>query len=338
MQYNALRQLEARTRAQVAREASRGGTDPILERRKARNAARPLTVKEAINGCFEARKAELKRDGEAGRWMSPLSVHLVPKVGSDPVTSMDQHMLVRVLGPIWHEKPEAALKALNRAGIVLKHAAALGLPVDLQATMKARALLGKQRRTTVHIPSLPYEEAPAFYRWLTTLDGVSPLALRFLMLTLARTSEVRLATRAEIGTGVWTLAGDRTKTDTARLIPLTAEAQAVIDTAAHRSAVDHLFPAYKEKPLSDAAMSKFMKDHGYDARPHGFRATFRTWAEEQTDVAFEVKESVLGHMVDTGVVGAYQRSDRLEKRRSLLQSWTHFLTSTRQLPGAPPHC
>jgi hypothetical protein len=51
---------------------------------------------------------------------------------------------------------------------------------------------------------------------------------------------------------------------------------------------------------------------------HGFRATLRTWAEEQTDASFEVKESCLDRAVDTGVVSACQKSDRLEKRRALL--------------------
>ena len=86
-----------------------------------------------------------------------------------------------------------------------------------------------------------------------------------------------------------------------------------------------MFPAYRAKAISDAAMSKFMSDHGYEARPHGFRATFRTWVEEQTDTPFEVKESALGHAVDQGVVAAYQRSDRFEKRRLLLEKWQEFL-------------
>ena len=55
-----------------------------------------------------------------------------------------------------------------------------------------------------------------------------------------------------------------------------------------------------------------MKRVGYEARSHGFRTTLRTWAEEQTDAAFEVEEAALGHQVDAGVLGAYQRSDRLD--------------------------
>ena len=76
--------------------------------------------------------------------------------------------------------------------LTLKHAAALGLDVDLQATMKARALLGKQRHETQHVPSLPYADAPGFYAMLRSKSQMSCLALRFLMLTVARTSEVRV--------------------------------------------------------------------------------------------------------------------------------------------------
>lgn len=316
---------EARERAATARQTLRDGTDPIVARQKAKFGPKRVTVTEAINGCFEARKAELKRDGDAGRWMSPLSTHIIPKLGKLPIEEIDQHALKRVLDPIWHEKTEAAQKALNRMSLTLKHAAALGLNVDLQATMKARALLGKQRHTVTHIPSLPYHDAPAFYQWLTTVGGVSALALRFLIQTVARTSEVRLATFAEIADGVWTLPAERTKTGKEHRIPLTAEAVAVIECARALSPNDHIFPAYKGKPISDAAMATLMKREGYDARPHGFRATFRTWVEEQTDTPFEVKEATLGHAVDTGVVGAYQRSDRLEKRRALLEQWAAFL-------------
>lgn len=315
---------EARTRAEEARRGLRDGVDPIFERQKAKRAGKPLTLKEAIEGCFEARKAELKKDGDAGRWMSPLSVHVIPRIGSYPVEQIDQHVLKELLGPLWHTKPEAASKALSRLNLTLKHAAALGLDVDLQATMKTRALLGKQRHVVEHIPSLPYQEAPAFYRWLSGIEGVSALALRFLMLTVARTSEVRLATFDEIERDVWTLPADRTKTRTERRVPLVKEALQVVELCRGRSD-QHLFPAYRGKPISDAAMATLMKRNGYEARPHGFRATFRTWVEERTNTPFEVKEAALGHVVDTGVAAAYQRSDRFLKRRALQERWMKFL-------------
>ena len=303
---------EARERAALARRALRDGNCPVEERRKARRVIHRLTVAEAIESCFEARKAELKGDGQAGRWMSPLSVHVIPKIGTLAIEDLDQHRLKELLDPIWHAKPEAAAKALNRLGLALKHSAALGLDVDLQATLKARALLGKQRHVEEHIPALPYEEAPAFYAWLGTVGGVPAKALKFLMLTVARTSEVRLATSSEIAGDVWTIPAERTKTGKEHRVPLVKEAKKLA------TAEGLLFPTARGKALSDMGMSMLMRREGYTARPHGLRATFRTWCEECTDADYETKEACLGHAVDMGVQAAYQRSDRLEKRRKLL--------------------
>lgn len=314
---------EARTRAGEARKICRDNGDPILARSSAKRAMH-MTVAQVIDDCFEARKAELKRDGEAGRWMSPLRVHVIPKIGTTPIEQINQHLLKETLAPIWHAKPEAAIKALNRMNLAVKHAAAMGLSVDMQVCMKARALLGAQRHITQHIPALPYADAPTFYTWLRTVDGVSALALRFLVLTCARTSEIRLALFDEIEGDVWTLPAERTKTGTARRIPLVPEAVAIVEECRRKSS-RHLFPAYKGQPISDAAMATLMKRQGYEARPHGFRSTFRTWCEEATDADYETKESALGHAVDVGVVGAYQRSDRFEKRRKLMRDWQDFL-------------
>ena len=318
---------EAREQAAQARKRLRDGVDPIEERAKLRRRIDRLTVKDAIEQCFEARKAELKGDGEAGRWMSPLKVHVIPKIGSKAIEDLDQHILKNLLAPIWHDKPQAASKALNRINLTLKHAAALGLDVDLQATMKTRALLGKQRHQVEHIPAMPYAEVPTFYRSLESETGIAALALRFLILTAGRTSEVRLATFDEIETGVWFLSPSRTKNGREHSIPLSELAQEVAALAHARATNEYLFASYQGKPLSDAAMSKFMRDRGLEARPHGFRASFRTWLEEKTDAPFEVKEAALGHHVDAGVVGAYQRSDRMEKRRKLMEEWARHLMS-----------
>ncbi len=318
---------EARETAAEARKKVRRGIDPILERKKQSTQPDRLIVESAIKSCFEAKKAELKNDGEAGRWMSPLKVHVIPKIGRKPIEDIDQHELKRLLDPIWHTKPEAARKALNRIHLTLNHAAALGLDVDLQAVMKARALLGKQRHTANHIPSVPYPEAPAFYQWLCTKTTISAFALRFLILTIARTSEVRFATYDEIDDNVWVLEPHRTKNNRYHRIPLTDEAHEVIALAKTSDNQTLLFPTHTGKAMSDATMSRFMEREGYEARPHGFRATFRTWVEETTDTPYEVKESALAHQVGSETERAYQRSDLLQKRRLLQNQWVEYLRS-----------
>jgi len=316
---------EAREKAIEARSQLRNGKDPIVERDKLTRITNGTTLADVIAGCFEARKAELKNDGAAGRWLSPLKVHIIPKIGKLPIEQLDQHELKSVMEPIWHDKPEAAAKALSRVNLAIKHAAALGLEVDMQAVPKTKALLGKQRHIVQHIPSMPYSEVPRFYQWLVSQTATSALALRFLILTIARTSEVRLATFDEFEGDIWYLSAERTKTRREHRIPLTDETVRVVQQARDVAENGYLFSSYQGKPMSDAAMSKLMKEHKYDARPHGFRSSFRVWAEEQTDAPFEVKEACLGHVVDSGVVGAYQRSDRLEKRKQLLDKWSSFL-------------
>lgn len=313
---------EARATAADARKAVRSQICPVETRRRAKVPIVHLTVKKAIEGCFQAKQAELKGDGKAGRWMSPMNVHVIPKIGKLHIEKLDQHEIVKLLEPLWHTKPEAARKIMNRLNLTLRHASALGIEVDLQATMKARALLGRRRHVTEHIPSMPYADAPAFYQWLQGKKAVSNLALRFLMLTCARTSEVRLARFDEIKDGVWLIPAERTKTGKEHRVPLGKEALAIVEACGEG---EYLFPALRGAPISDMAMSKFMRENGYEARPHGFRATFRTWAEEQTDAEHETKEAALGHIVDTATVSAYQRSDRFEKRRTLMEAWEVFL-------------
>ena len=316
---------EAREHAANARRSVRFGNDPIEDRRKRNQHIERLSVVDAVQGCFEARQAELKGDGVAGRWMSPLSLHVLPKIGKTAIEDLDQHTIKSVLEPIWHDKASTADKALQRLSLTIKHAAALGLDVDMQVTMKARALLGKQRHEVKHIPAMPYQEVPAFYRWLCDQPHQSCLALRFLILTATRTSEVRLATFDEIDNDVWVIPGKRTKTGAEHRVPLTDECLKIVEIAKAQNISEFLFPSPTGKAMSDATMSRFMEREGYTYRPHGFRASFRTWVEEQTDTPYEVKEAALAHKVDAGIVGAYQRSDRLEKRRDLMCKWGEFL-------------
>lgn len=316
---------EARENASRARKTLRGGTDPLAERHKAKRKVQRMSVADAVQGCFEARQAELKGDGKAGRWLSPLNTHVLPKIGTMAIEDVDQHELKRILEPIWHTKPDTARKAMNRINLTLKHAAALDLDVDLQAVMKAQALLGKRRHVVKHIPSLPYVEAPAFYKHISAMTFQSAYALRFLMLTVARTSEVRFATHAEIEGDVWTIPAERTKTDSEHKVPLTNEAMRVIEQARSENGSAFLFTTDKGKPLSDATMSGLMKREKMTARPHGLRSTFRTWAEECTDASFEVKETVLGHRVGSEVERAYQRSDLIGKRHLLLTKWSGYM-------------
>ncbi|WP_216842461.1 tyrosine-type recombinase/integrase [Tabrizicola piscis] len=192
--------------------------------------------------------------------------------------------------------------------------------------MKVRALLGKQRHVSAHIPSMPYVEAPSYYAYLVGREGhMSVLALRFAMVTVLRTSEIRFATHTMITEDVLAIPAEVTKTNREHRVPLGDEAKRFIAEAMALQVSELLFPSPNGLAMSDATMSRLMERDGLPYRPHGFRATFRTWAEDVADAPFEVAEAVLGHSVEGEVARAYLRSDRLQKRGLLLKSWADFL-------------
>ncbi|WP_342773621.1 tyrosine-type recombinase/integrase [Falsirhodobacter xinxiangensis] len=224
--------------------------DPIKNReRKCREAERAMhLLHEVAADCFESRKADLKGDGVAGRWFSPLEIHVLPKLGKVPVAEIDQKDIRDCLAPIWHTKAATAAKAINRLGLCLKHAAALGLDVDLQVTDKARALLGRQRHEAENIPALHWQDVPAFFASLD--DGtVTHLALRLLILTGVRSSPLRFLHESQIAGEVWTVPGEAMKgrkgTTADYRVPLTPEALEVLEAARRHARDGFLFPSVR---------------------------------------------------------------------------------------------
>lgn len=318
------REIAAGLRAEVAR-----GVDPIKKRAKERqDKERSMRLlKDIALDAFNSRKAELKGDGKAGRWFSPLELHVLPKLGAVPITELDQQDIRFTLEPIWHSKSATAKKAADRLNVVIHHAAALGLDVDLQMVAKAKALLGRQRHEVTSIPSLSWKEVPAFYATLEDAT-VTHLALRLLILTGLRSKPIRFARLDEIDGDVWTVPAENMKARVGMAqdfrVPLSEEAQHIIELAHPFERDGYLFPSTKKGVISDATMARHMERKGFDARPHGFRSSLRTWLADRTDAPHEVAEAVLAHLTDSKVVRTYRQTDYLDQRRVLLEAWARF--------------
>lgn len=324
---------DARKEADKWRAVAASGRDPLLERERQRRAgpSTDTTLAKLTEAAFEARKAQLKGDGEAGRWLSPLKVHVLPKLGAVPVQEIDRHAVRDVLAPIWYDKPEAARKAVQRIQIVLEHAAAQGLDVDLQAVAHAKALLGQQRHTPKHIEAMPWRAVPAFYRSLTDATPCQ-LALRLLILTGQRSAPVRRLHVDHIDGDVWTVPADLMNGTQGRTapfrVPLCGEALAVVEAAKPLARDGYLFPGARKGVISVNTMSKHMRTRGLDARPHGFRSSLRDWLAEATQAPHEVAETMLAHKVGSAVTRAYRRTDFLDERRALHAQWADFLLTS----------
>lgn len=323
---------EAREGAEKWRAVARSGKDPIKVRdQEKREAARNLhLLADIAKDAFESRKAELKGDGKAGRWFTPLELHVLPRLGKVPVGEIDQRDIRDTLAPIWHAKADTARKAMNRLSICLKHAAALGLEVDLQATDKAKALLGRQRHKAENIPAMPWSHLPAFYATLKD-DNITHLALRLLILTGVRSAPIRHIHEGQIEGDVWTIPAEAMKgrrdATTEFRVPLSAEALAVIEKAQEFERDGYLFANPKKGVISDMAMSQHMKRAKLEYRPHGFRSSLRDWLAETTDARHEIAETMLGHTIGSSVERSYRRTDFLDQRRELVDRWASHVTS-----------
>ena len=321
----------ARELADKWRGLAKIGLNPMREREKeARKQARgDNTLAFVTIEAFEARKAELREDGKAGRWLTPLRKHVLPKLGRRAIGDIDQRDIRDVLKPIWHSKADTARKALNRLSIVFRHAAALNLDVDIQATAKAKELLGKSRHQTTPIPALHWNEVPEFYASLAE-PTIVHLALRLLILTGVRTKPVRFLQLDHVDGDIWTIPADLMKglkgKTAAFRVPLSTEAAKVIDHARRFERAGYFFPGIRKGVISDATMARLMERRSIAARPHGFRSSLRTWLSEELEVPYEIAEKTIAHKTENAVQRVYNRTDQLEKRRELMERWAEHVT------------
>ena len=323
---------EAREAAGKWRRLVRDGKDPISERDKlsASGKLNMSLLQDVALDAYESRKAELREDGKSGRWFSPIRNHILPKLGKMPVSQISQLEVKDTLSPIWHSKAVTARKALNRLNICLRHAAALGLEVDLQATEKAKILLGKQRHKPQNIASIHWKDVPQFYQSLNQ-GSITELAMKLLILTAVRGKPLRFINLEQINDDVWTIPFDLMKgrldaTEDFR-VPLSTQALEVINQAKPFARDGFLFPSKVKGVISDNTLGKFMARLGLKERPHGFRSSFRGWVAEATNTPFEVAETCLAHRVGNKSSQAYQREDFLEQRKSIMNKWGYFLST-----------
>lgn len=305
------------------------GHDPIRQREieaQARS-VEPLTLETVALACFDARKTTLKGDGNAGRWLSPVRLHVFPKLGKKPIEEVNQNDIVDALSPIWKEKAVTARKAINRLGLIMTHGAAIGLDVDLLAIQKAKALLGAQDHKVKHIASMPWREVPTFYDSLEG-EGMVAECLRFIIMTVGpRSAPARNARWSDIDLDgqIWTVRGEdmkgqKGKTDDFR-VPLSNGAMSILQRVKPFERDGLVFPSPRKGCISDMATGRLMQRRGLEYRPHGFRSSFRDWCEH-VGVEYIVAEMCLAHTVGGRVERAYRRDDLLEKRAVAMQRWS----------------
>lgn len=322
---------DARSAALENRRIARVGGDPLLARREA---GAVLTFEEAARKVHEMHSPTWRNPKHAAQFIATLETYAFPRLGKMKVPDVTAADVLAVLTPIWVEKAETARRVRQRIGTVMKWTIAKGWRKDNPAESIAQAL-PKAESTKVNRKALAYAQVPDCIEAVRASGAseATKLALEFLVLTASRSGEVRGALWSEIDqkAKVWEIPAARMKMKRAHRVPLSARALALLAGA---QGLDNgsglVFPGTKVgKPLSDMTLSKLVKELGFDADVHGFRTSFRTWAQERTNFPREVAEAALAHAVGDSVEQAYARSDVFEKRGKMMDAWAAFLADRR---------
>jgi integrase len=274
----------------------------IREERKAERVAAVATAVPTFEECareyINSHEASWKNDKHRAQWRSTLKTYAYPFIGKKPVNEIGIDEVLKVLKPIWTEKPPTAGNLRGRIDKVLGWATAMGYRSGDNPASRDGPLmhllppLGKMKGQKKHHAAVPYREVPAVVAEIRKLDSTSASALLFTVLTAARTGETLGATWDEIDLDekLWTIPAARMKAGAEHKVPLSDEVIRLLNTLPHTTDGNpHLFPGPRAKTLSNMAMLQCLRGIRDDgATVHGFRASFSTWAREQTDFSPEI--------------------------------------------------
>ena len=322
---------DGRAAALANRRLARGGGDPLAEKRRLKSMPSFAAAAEAVLAQMQPGWRNPKHGKD---WLSSMERFAFPRLGRLPVSEVTSADVVEALRTVWHERPATARRVRQRISTVMEWAVALNYRDDNPCN-RIGPVLGPQQDLVQHMRALPHRDVAAVVEKVRASKATATvgLAFEFLVLTAARSGEVRGAEWTEIDTDehVWTVPATRTKAKREHRVPLTRDAEAVLDAARKLSNGNALvFPSPRGKRFNDMALSALLRTLEVPAVPHGFRSTFRDWAAEETNHPREVVEAALAHVVQNKVEAAYARSDLFERRRRLMDDWSpHVVGDTR---------
>ena len=331
---------QAREKAREARAAIGKGHDPILERQREQSAllaaqASVITFSAAAASYIKAKTPEWRNAKHAEQWGSTLSTYAFPVIGQLHVADIGQAHVMRILEPIWTTKTETASRVRGRIENVLDWAKTKGYRTgDNPARWRGHLdkLLPKPEKVTSveHHKAVPVDDVPGFYQALRQREGMAARALEFVLLTAARSGEVRGATWAEfdLAKGLWTVPADRMKARKEHRVPLSTAALALLNDLHRVEGTEFVFSAPRGGQLSDMALTAVMRRMAVAAVPHGLRSTFRDWTAEKTTFPRDLAEKALAHTLASSVEAAYQRGDMFDRRRAMMETWADYLSTS----------
>ena len=336
--YPAVSLAQARERARIQREMIFHGTDPVEERRK-RNAE--LRAEAETRITVAKAWADYWRDKSAGlsaatrrHWENSFRRYALPALGNMVVSDVDLRHVEAALRPIWETRTVTASKLRGRLEALFSWATVKGYrtgdnPARWQSGLKELLPPPSRVANAQHHRALDIDQAPAFMSALREVGGIAARCLELVILCAVRSGEGRAAgwEQFDLAAGQWSIPAEQMKMKRDHVVPLPAAAVELLERLRGDRTEGIVFANRQGRMLSDMALLKVLRGMGWADRTtvHGFRAVFKSWSAERTDIPDFVSEMALAHAVGDNIMKAYQRSDLLTKRRRLMREWAMFL-------------
>jgi integrase len=337
---------EARDRREQARKLLANDTDPSAIKQVAKQ-EKQKTLQVAANSFanlaaeFHKVKSPMWTAGHAKQWMGNLEKYALPIIGDRPITDIEPMELVGIMRTVETNGTfETRDRLLQTIGAVFKYAIATGRakynPAEIRMALA-------DRPKVEHFACIAPVELPEFLRAVSAYqikEKVSPIAiaaLRLLMLTTTRTSEVRFSKWADfdLDAGCWVIPaeqiGRKGKGDkrNPHAVPLCAQAVKILrDLYPVTGQSEYVFPNRNStgRLISENTVLKIIETIGYKGKMtgHGFRSLARSILGDMGH-RWEVLEAMLSHALVNQTTAAYVRTTYFEERRGIMQQWADYL-------------
>ena len=321
----------AHEKAREAKKKILEGIDPI-EVKAAKKKHIEWTFKKCAETYIQSHQSSWKNQKHAKQWESTLLTYAFPKIGMKNVKDITLGDVLEVVEREWSTKNETMKRVLNRIELILGWAKVRGYREgENPAAWKNNLdqVLPKPSKVNKRTPhkSLGIDDAPQFWEKLKKISGNGARCLEFTILTACRSNESRGCTWLEIDlkNKEWRIPAERMKAGKEHRVPLSVEAIKILQNQPIIENCEFIFPGRNNLSLSDMSMTLILRRANINAVPHGFRATFATWAQERTPYSFEIRDKALAHTTSNKTTLAYERGDLFEKRRELMNDWAAFL-------------
>ena len=332
---------DARQKLVNAKKIIYEGKDPIkLKKEKQIELKRKsITFKKIRDEFIETFQVEWSNSKHKNQWINTLKTYADPIIGDLAPSEIKTHHVLSILKPIWSSKHETASRVRQRLERIFSYCIASNFmdrpnPASLKDNLEFLLSKVSKSLSVQHLRSLDYQGLPFLIPKLINPHTTPSLALALLITTACRTNEVIGSTWNEINLKdkVWIIPAHRMKMRQEHTVPLNDLALRVLNLIEKNNASPFIFlNAKKTTHICNNTMRYFLMknlpDYFKDTVPHGFRSSFRNWAEENHNYSRRAVELCLAHANKNKVEKAYLRSNLLSKRIEIMNEWNKFLTS-----------